>query len=168
MNDTADTYVDASGRKVVEGIARVVALEGRTAWLEPEQTSACGGCKSAGVCGATGSTASRLLARRFPLDNTAGLTVGERIVVGTYEGTLLQASLIAYALPLLIMIGAAVTAQALTGSDGASAAGAIGGLAVGVGLARLGAGRLTARGELTPRFLRRAFNEGPGQDCHLD
>jgi len=82
---------------MVEGFAHVVAVEDGVAWLEPEQTSSCGSCASSSACGAKGlgTTASRLEARRFKLDNHAGLVVGERVVVGIRENALVKASLTA-------------------------------------------------------------------------
>jgi len=143
---------------MVEGFAHVVAVEGGVAWLEPEQTSSCGSCASSSACGAKGigTTASRLEARRFKLDNYAGLVVGERVVVGIRENALVKASLTAYAIPLAAMLGAGAMAQWAAGSDGITMAAMVAGLVLGLGIARLSAGRLSSRGDLAPRFLRRA------------
>ena len=83
------TMTHASGRHTVEGIARVVRVEGRVAWLEPEQTTSCGHCASSSSCGAKGigTVGARLEARRFPMDNDDALRVGERIVVGVNKFT---------------------------------------------------------------------------------
>ena len=89
----------SEGSPQLEGIARVVAVVGTVAWLEPEQTGSCGGCAGAASCGkGIGTLASRLEARRFPLATTADLGVGDRIVVGVPEDALVKASLTAYAL----------------------------------------------------------------------
>jgi sigma-E factor negative regulatory protein RseC len=166
-----DTLLDPpSGRSIVEGFARVVSLEGENVWLEPEQTTSCGPCASASACGAKSDQLGFLEKRRFTLPNECELTVGERVVVGIAENTLVRASLTAYALPLATTLGCAVAAHLTTGSDGFSVLAALFGLGVGLLLAYVRAGRLSARGELTPRFLRRArFNEGPGGDmCATD
>ncbi|MFN3397789.1 MAG: SoxR reducing system RseC family protein [Sulfurimicrobium sp.] len=154
---TGDTP-DFSAPAMVEGFARVVAVEGGVAWLEPEQTSSCGSCASSSACGAKGigTAASRLEARRFRLDNHAGLVVGERVVVGIRENTLVKASLTAYAIPLATMLGAGAAAQWAAGSDGITMAAMVAGLLLGLGIARLSAGLLSSRGDLSPRFLRRA------------
>lgn len=156
------------GGHTVEGIARVVRVEGDVAWLEPEQTTSCGGCASASLCGAKGigSIASRIEARRFALDNpAAGLAVGERVVVGVDDKALIKASLTAYAMPLATALGAGGLAQWAAGSDAITMAATAAGLAAGLLAARLGAGHLSARGELAPRFLRRAR---PGESCHVE
>lgn len=156
----------------VEGIARVVRREGQQIWLEPEQTTSCGHCASSASCGAgqreaggIGTVASRLEARRFLLDNLPGvdaLAVGERVVVGVGESALLGAALTAYGLPLLTAMLGGACGQGLYGSDLAAMAGMLAGLAGGLILARFKARRLAARGELAPRFLRRAR---PDETC---
>jgi sigma-E factor negative regulatory protein RseC len=151
---------------LVEGIARVIAVESGLAWLEPEQTTTCGGCASAGLCGAKGigTTASRLERRRFPLPGVPGLAVGDRVVVGVDERALLKASGTAYALPLAVMLGAGAVAQQVANSDGITMAVMVGALGLGLIAARWGARRLSARGQLAPRFLRRA---AAGETCRI-
>lgn len=165
MGETVDSTTDFSAPTMVEGIAYVVAVEGNMAWLEPDQGSSCGGCASAAACSSKsiGSVASRLEARRFQLVNDVGLRVGERVVVGIRENALLRASLTAYAIPLVTLLGAGALAQWAVGSDTVTMAAMLAGLVVGLMLSRLGAGRLMARGELAPRFLRRAT---PGETCN--
>lgn len=152
----------------IEGVARVVAADGGTVWLEPEPTGSCSGCMSAAVCGHGNGSSRRMASRRFALANQYDLRVGERVVIGMSEASLLRASLVAYGLPLLGMIGAAITAQVMGAGDGRAALATLGGLAVGLVLARLSAGKLSARGDLTPRYLRRATGPGPGEACHTD
>lgn len=146
-----------SGRGLVEGTARVVSVDGDTAWLEPEQTTSCGTCVSAKACGAkSGHSAGWLVARRFAVDNDYGLEVGDRVVIGISDQTLLRASMTAYGLPLLSLFAAGFVAKSMGGGDAVCAAAAIGGLLFGMVAARLRARRLSERGELAPRFLRRA------------
>lgn len=151
----------------VEGIVRVVAIDGGRAWLEPEQTSSCGSCASAAHCSSSapgiGTVASRIQARRFPLDNDAQLHVGERVVIGVEDRALLRASLVAYALPLLFALAAGCLAQSAWASDAMTMASMAAGLGFGLAAARLGARWLHARGDLAPRFLRRA---GPHETCN--
>ncbi|MBK1717098.1 SoxR reducing system RseC family protein [Thiocystis violacea] len=152
---------------LVEGLARVVAVEGGVAWLEPEQTTSCGACASSGLCGSKGigTSESWLERRRFPLTNAPGLVVGERVVVGVHERALLKASGTAYGFPLVVMLGAGAVAQWIAGSDGITMATMVVALGVGLVGARLGARWLGARGQLAPRFLRRA---SAGETCRID
>lgn len=144
----------------VEGIARVVSIDAGVVWLEPEQTTSCGSCASAASCGAgspgIGTIASRNAARRFPLDNPHGLVVGERVVIGVDDRSLLKASLTAYAIPLVTALTAGGLAEGAFGSDLISMAAMACGLGLGLLAARIMARRLAARGDLAPRFLRRA------------
>jgi sigma-E factor negative regulatory protein RseC len=152
---------------MIEGIAQVVAVEGKSAWLVPEQTGTCGGCASSSACGSKGigTTASRLEFRRFQLANNADLRVGERVVVGIRENALLKASITAYAIPLATLLIAGALAQWIYGSDAVTIMAMFAGLVLGLVFARLGAGYLMARGDLAPRFLRRA---GAGEACNLE
>lgn len=156
----------------VEGIARVVRVEGDQAWLEPEQTTSCGHCASSASCGAAtreasgiGTVTSRLQARRFFLDNpegASGFTEGDRVVVGVSERALLNAALTAYGLPLLFALTAGSLTQGLYGEDLPTMFGMTGGLVLGLLVARLNARRLAAKGDLAPHFLRRAR---PDETC---
>jgi sigma-E factor negative regulatory protein RseC len=167
MNAEPDDLALDAPPALVEGTARVVALDGDTVWLEPEPRSGCGTCASAGMCGAKGigTAANRIEARRFPLHDHLGLTVGERVVVGVPENALLKATGAVYAVPLAAALGAGAVAQWAAGSDGVTLAAMIAGLALGMLVARLGAGRLGTRGNLAPRLLRRA---APGETCERD
>ena len=167
MSGPGDGMAVSDRADLVEGTVRVVALEGGMAMLEPEQTTSCGGCGSAAVCGEKGGNSAQWLqARRFAIANDHDLVVGDRIVVGIAEGSLLRGAVTAYGLPLLTMLAGGITAQQMGGGDGASAAAAIGGLVTGLVIARFWSRRLLAQGDLSPRFLRRAFGPGPGGECH--
>lgn len=158
MVETINSMPDYGAPPLVEGFAFVVAIEGETAWLEPEQTTSCGGCASASACGAKGigTLAERLEARRFSLPNRDGLRVGERVVVGVSEKALVKASLTAFAIPLAAMLFCGAMAQWAAGNDLVTMVAMLGGLALGLLGARLNAKRLNARGELSPHYLRRA------------
>ena len=158
------TSAGTTGSHTLEGIARVVLIEGGTTWLEPEQTTSCGGCASAASCGApgVGSIASRIQARRFRLDHPDQLSVGERVVVGVDARALLKAALTAYAIPLATTLLAGILAEWIAASDSVTMAAMGAGLGLGLLASRLTAQRLSSRGDLAPRFLRRAQ---PGESC---
>lgn len=84
------------------------------------------------------------------------MRVGDRVVVGIAENTLVKASLTAYAAPLVIALIIGSVAQAIAGSDLVTMAAMAGGLLLGLGLARILAHRLSVRGQLAPQYLRRA------------
>lgn len=161
----ADSTTDFTAPSMTEGIAHVVELDGNKVWLVPEQTGSCGGCSASSVCGAKGigTVASRLEARRFQIENTDNLAVGERIVIGIRENALLKASITAYAIPLATLLLAGGLAQWKFGSDLITMAAMLAGLGLGLWFARIGAGRLLTRGDLAPHYIRRAR---PGETCN--
>lgn len=165
MGEAMNSTTDFSAPTMVEGIAHVVKVDGKLAWLVPEQTSSCGSCASASVCGSKGigTIANRLEARRFQLVNDAGLRVGERVVVGIRENALIKASITAYAIPLATLLTAGALAQWVAGSNLITMAAMFAGLALGLVFARMGAGRMLLRGDLAPRFIRRA---SAGETCN--
>lgn len=158
MGGIMDSSANHGASGLVEGVAHVVALEGDTAWLAPEQGAGCGGCPSAPTCGskAMNTASGRLEARRFQLVNDAGLRIGDRVVVGVRENTVLRASMTAYMIPLATLLISGTLAESIAGDDFVTVAVMLAGLALGLWLARLCARRLTGRGELTPRFIRHA------------
>jgi len=166
----SDAVGGASQTELLEGTARVVAIEAGTVWLEPEPAAGCGGCRSLAACG--GSAGRGVLpARRFCLTDVPQPRLGERVVVGIPEGALLHASAVAYAIPLLTMLAAGTAAARLGGGgDGAAALGALGGLAAGAVIAHAVAGRLAERGRLAPRFVRRLSSDAgaTAADPHPD
>jgi sigma-E factor negative regulatory protein RseC len=165
MGGAVDDMTDFSAPTLTEGIAQVVEVEGNMAWLVPESGSSCGGCNSAAACGSKGigTVSSRLEARRFQLVNDFGLRIGERVVVGVRENALLRASITAYVIPLATLLISGALAQWAAGNDFVTMAAMLAGLVFGLWLARVRAGQLMAKGELSPRFIRRA---SMGETCN--
>lgn len=168
MHASGSSLPSPDDAELVEAFARVVKVEPGQVWLEPEQTSSCGGCRSAGVCGVGGGNPKKLELRRFTLPGDLGLRLGERVVVGISESTLSTGALVAFGVPLLCLIAGGITGQELGKSDGLAFVGAMGGLAVGLLMSRLLAGWMAARGQLTPRYLRRAYQPPAGSGCDTD
>lgn len=138
-------------------LARVVAVDADRVWLEPIQGTSCGGCASAAMCGSKGigTIANRLEARRFPVSGRFGLRVGEEVEVAFGDKNLVKAAAIAYLIPLLFALVAAMIAQSQLGRDGATMLAALAGLAAGFGVMKLLSARLEARGDLQARIVRR-------------
>lgn len=139
---------------VAEGFARVVAVADGVAWLEPESPPACGGCAAKAGCGTTYLRPRE--SRRFALADDFAARPGELVVVGMRQSSLTRATMVAYMIPVVALIGAAIIAALLGAGDGGTAAAALMGLVGGIALARVAAARLSAMGELSPVFLRRA------------
>ncbi len=115
--------------------AVVVETSGSEAWVEvPARALSCGSCKSSGAC-QDGLLGWRAGPRRYRLDNTSGVRVGDHVLLMVAEGTLWRASLASYVLPLLLAIGGAAIGQFVAG-DVSAAAGTLAGLGCGLALLR--------------------------------
>ena len=167
MGEASDDGRDPRGRGLVEGVARVVAVEDGQVWLEPEPAAGCGGCPSAGSCDPTRWFKLAPPSRRFAVPDSFGGRVGERVVIGIGESSLVRASFAAYVVPMLTMIGAAMAVKVMGYGDGMAALAAAAGLGAGLLVTWALAGRLAARGELTPRYLRRAMGAPEAGGCEL-
>ncbi|MCM0611185.1 SoxR reducing system RseC family protein [Marinobacter sediminum] len=142
---------------------KVVALKGDYAWVQTIQNSACQSCSARSGCGqkvlaaATGGRANQVL-----VENAVEAQVGDEVTIGIDESALLGASLIVYALPLVLMVVASIIGHRLSGGQDIWAmAGALAGLVVGFVSSR----HLQGRGEqrYEPRLLR--INRIPSGTC---
>lgn len=138
----------------VEGFAKVVAVEGATAWLEPEPAAACGGCAAKAGCG-TAYLRPAKGGQRFAVANDFQARIGDRVVVGIDPAVLTRASAVAYVIPIVLVVMMAVAASVLGASDAGAAAAAAVGLIAGIAVARHAAARMAAAGRLRPTVLRR-------------
>lgn len=155
---------DAQAHSLLEGLARVVAIEGKQVRLEPEQGTSCGHCASAALCGdkGIGTLASRLETRRFDLPNELSLVVGDRVVLGIQRQSFIAASALAYVLPLALSLSCAVIAQWRLGSDGLTLLSALAGMVCGFALVRVATQSFSPAGETEFRVLRKA---APDDQC---
>jgi sigma-E factor negative regulatory protein RseC len=128
---------------------KVIALKGQKAWVQTIRASACESCSVRNGCGQRVlASASSGRANQVLVDNHLGARVGDDVTVAIAESALLSASLLVYALPLLLMVmGAVLGQQWFPAQDTGAIAGAIGGLSGGFVLARFGQSRVGARFE---------------------
>ncbi|MDD5030028.1 MAG: SoxR reducing system RseC family protein [Rhodoferax sp.] len=149
---------------LIEGLARVVAVDGAQVWLVAEQPAACGSCATRSACGASHTTkaaASWRAPRALGQGQTQTLlALGDTVHVGVDRTALTRATLVAYTLPMLAMLLAASASQ--SAGDGVAIAAALAGLLTGVALARLLARRW--RNALQPVVLGRATSH-TGSAC---
>lgn len=104
---------------MLEETGRVVAIEGRYAVIETQQRSACGHCNVGDSCGT--SVLAGLFSKRrnrVRLENHLDLSVGDQAVIGINESVLLSTAVMAYLLPLLMMITLAVISSLSGFGDG--------------------------------------------------
>lgn len=106
---------------MLEETGTVIAIEGAYAVIETIPRSACGHCNVGDSCG-TSVLAGVFSKRRnqVRLLNHLNLSVGERVVIGINESVLLSTAVMAYLLPLLLMIMFAVITNLLGFGDAVS------------------------------------------------
>lgn len=99
---------------MLEEQGRVIEVQAGFVWVETQRRSTCGACNLNGGCGT--SVLSRVMGRRRTrvraLDSL-GARVGEEVVIGIEDSMLLRGSLAVYAVPLLGLLGGAVSGAAL-------------------------------------------------------
>jgi sigma-E factor negative regulatory protein RseC len=95
---------------MIEADATVIATEAGYAWVVTRRESACCHCATAGSCGVSAlGKALGTRPDRMRLPDPLSLQTGERVVIGIAEERLLSAAFRAYMVPLLCMLGAALT-----------------------------------------------------------
>lgn len=111
-------------------MAKVFSLDGRDgATVEVVRRSACSGdCKSCGGC----SGDERVM--RVRALNSAGASVGDRVVIESSTKRVLTSAWVAYILPIILMVAFYFIPR---GGEGTKIACSFAGLAVGVGLCAL-------------------------------
>lgn len=116
----------------------VISVNGNEAWVQTIRESACQSCSARHGCGQKAlATLSGGQARQIRVINSLDACPGDQVTVAIEESALLRASLLVYAMPLVLMV--LVTAMAgalLPGRDGMAMLFAIVGLASGLVVAR--------------------------------
>ncbi|QVL48209.1 MAG: SoxR reducing system RseC family protein [Thiocapsa sp.] len=141
---------------MIETPATVVDVKPGVAWVETVRQSACGHCESAGSCGT--SVLAKLFGAprsRLRIDDAQGLRVGEQVVIGIPDGTLVRASFVAYLIPLVTLIAAAGVATRLGAGEGTVALLGLAGLGIGLWLSGRITGGPSAREHYRPVLVRR-------------
>lgn len=118
---------------MLEEIGKVIAIKGKYAVVEIQQRSACGHCQSSDSCG-TSVLSGLFTARRqkIKLINHLGLIEGDEAVVGINENVLLVTAIMAYMLPLFLMIVFALASNISGFGNGISFIASMSGLFVGM------------------------------------
>lgn len=133
---------------MLEQTAEVTRTAPDGVWVRAVEPSGCGTCGGQGCSSRRIAELFQRKPRLFLVDSSLALAPGDRVVVGIADGSVLRSALRVYGLPLGLMLGGALLAQALQPGDGPALAGmALGALA----------GWLAARGGRTarPAVLRR-------------
>ncbi len=127
---------------MLEQTAEVTKTASDGVWVRAVEPSGCGTCGGQGCSSRRIAELFQRKPRQFLVDCDLALAPGDRVVVGIADGSVLKSALRVYGLPLGLMLGGALLAQASQPGDGSALVGMlIGGLA----------GWLAARGGRPPR-----------------
>ncbi|WP_020405553.1 SoxR reducing system RseC family protein [Hahella ganghwensis] len=142
---------------MIEEQGRVVAIDSDFVWINTMRESACQTCSASKGCGQkvlnsiSGGKASQIKVAR-----TLDVGVGDMVLVGIAEETLMKASFLAYLLPLLVMILSAGVADAVFSlPDPIVALIGLSGLAAGLLLVKTLSFRLSCNPTYHPQLLRK-------------
>lgn len=116
---------------MLEEIARVVAADNGSLWVEAQSRGTCDHCDNSSC---TSSVLSKLFGarrNRLQIENSLGASTGQQVVIGIPDELLLRASVWAYLLPLVIMLLTTLVASALGMREAFQSLLALCGLAVG-------------------------------------
>jgi len=151
---------------MIETQATVVATGMGYVWLNVQRQSACGSCSASGGCGTAalakvwGGRSSRVRAI-----STLPLQVGDAVIVGLADGVLLRGALLAYLLPVVLLLTGAVLGESAFAGAGEEPVILLGALGLGLGflVVRLRSRRLRNDPRYQPVVLRRCLPaDAPG------
>ncbi|MCV2403920.1 SoxR reducing system RseC family protein [Marinomonas sp. C2222] len=140
---------------MIEETGKVLAVEAGFAEVETIRTSSCNACRARHACGhhAIAKVSSSNQMRMRAIDPLQ-VSVGQDVVVGIPEDTLLQASLWMYFIPLLGLIIGAVLPSLWGGSSNIAVVLSIVGFALGLWAARRKSQQEIDNLDYYPRILR--------------
>ena len=99
---------------MIEQAAHVYSIDQTTVWLDTLRLSTCNSCSMKSGCGqrlmnqATDCKRSRI---ELPVPSTMSLSVGDEVVLGIPQKAFIKASLLTFAMPLIMMLAFALLAQ---------------------------------------------------------
>ncbi len=97
---------------MIEEQGRVVAVDGDQVWVETVQQSSCGSCAARATCGqGLMSKFSEGKRNHIRLTSDRPVKLGDHVVLGIPENTLVKSALLAYGLPLVMFVLAAALAE---------------------------------------------------------
>jgi sigma-E factor negative regulatory protein RseC len=154
---------------MIEESAIVKDTENEFAWVEALPRNACSACAPGKDCGV--SALARLFPQRSTLlrvKNTLGAKVGEQVIVGIGERSLLAGSFALYFLPIVGMTGAALAGKVLGGYWGLATLDGITAMAglLGFAASLYGVSSYSRRLSADPRYLPVILRRNMGSFSH--
>ena len=103
-------------------------------WVEIQRRSACGSCQASDGCGTAAlAKAWGVRSMRTRALSTLSLQPGDEVIVGLADGVLLRGALLAYLLPLVLLLAGAMLGQAAFAGAGEELVVLSGALGLGLG-----------------------------------
>jgi len=119
---------------MIEERAVVAEAGAGYAWVDIQRRSACGSCQASGGCGsAMLSKAWNVRMMRTRALSNLSLQPGDEVIVGLADGVLLRGALLAYLLPLALLLAGAMLGQAAFAGAGEELVVLSGALGLGLG-----------------------------------
>lgn len=119
---------------MIEERAVVAETGAGYAWVEIQRRSACGSCQASDGCGtATLAKAWGIRSMRTRALSKLSLQPGDEVIVGLADGVLLRGALLAYLLPLVLLLAGAMLGQAAFAGAGEELVALSGALGLGLG-----------------------------------
>jgi len=144
---------------VIEERARVAETGDGYAWVEIQRRSACGSCQASDGCGtALLAKAWGVRSMRTRALSALSLQPGDEVIVGLADGVLLRGALLAYLLPLALLLAGALLGQTAFSGAGEEPVILSGALGLGLGFlaVRVMSRRFLDDVRFQPVILRRA------------
>lgn len=144
---------------MIEERAKVAEAGDGYAWIEIQRQSACGNCHASSGCG-TATLAKLWSGRQLRTRAISELILrpGDEVIVGLAAGVLLRGALLAYLLPLALMLAGALLGEAAFAGAGEEPVILLGALGLGLGFlaVRILSRRWRDDARFQPVVLRRA------------
>lgn len=146
---------------MIEAQATVAEAGVGYAWLDIQRQSACGSCHASAGCG-TAAIAKIWGGRRTRVRAVSNLALqaGDVVIVGLADGALLRGALLAYLLPVALLLAGAVLGESAFAGAGEEPVILLGALGLGLGflVVRVRSRRLRNDPRYQPVVLRRALS----------
>ena len=142
---------------------RCGAVEEGAVWVESIRQTACQSCAARKGCGQSAlAKMGQQHKNHVRALNAFDLDVGDQVVIGVPEDVVMKGTLVAYLMPLVLMLVAAITADNFTGNDLWVALAGMSGLAAGFGFVRLHFHSISRDRRYQPVVLRHSHGDDPG------
>jgi len=154
---------------MIEEQATVLAVNGDQVSIEISRQSGCGHCSAKNTCGT--SILDRFFNRnknQMVLQSDLDISVGDEVIVGIEEGSLVKGSFIVYTLPLISMLVFPVVASGFTSSEAVSIFSALTGFIAGLFYVRYFSRQVQNDERYRPVILRQLSNSRMYAGCVTD